>query len=632
MVIFDPNKPTTSTKFVSADIRDNFNALSRANDLRSSAQDVPDLTVVVQSGRFQFNSIESHLFAGGNSPTLDTTSGGTIGQERIAILQIDVSSVLSWKYGNWATAGSATSPNFDGNKITVSQVIITHDMTEITETELSDIRPFVNLSAGGISPILLTVAATDVLGPTLGQVAFDTSSLFSYTVGMSELLIYIDGVYQTEGIDYVETDEYTITFNAAVDAGSRVTIWKVGLAAQPGNLNFSDLDDISTNESAAFNAADVPTAINPFLTVSGHSNIDHSAIVPILTMLTDITTLQGHVTSVAGAHAASAISVVDNLTFASPTTVQEAVDSMQVLRDDFLNEHTIAGVHGPKVTIIQTDADSALTIDKTNTDAGVAVVISNSGTGKAVTIDHNGTSDLLTTTHSGLGGISFVINHDNVANASIAMTVVNSGLSNAMKITQVSASLPALHIDSCDASILIDNSSGTGNALQINQSGIGKGLSITQAGANVATLFNKTNVDSSNVIEISNSGTGKDIRGNSNNWDVDGLGNARLTSLAFNTGSSVGFRMVWGAISLAGGILDPGSGDWGPSKSGLGDYSISFAPPFSSPPIVQFTPIAPIAMDVQLQVPTIPGTASIFTFNAGILTDTDFHFIAIGSV
>ena len=45
-----------------------------------------------------------------------------------------------------------------------------------------------------------------------------------------------------------------------------------------------------------------------------------------------------------------------------------------------------------------------------------------------------------------------------------------------------------------------------------------------------------------------------------------------------------GTRQIFGAISSAGGVFDPGSGDWMVNKTGTGIYVIRFVPIFRSRP------------------------------------------------
>lgn len=612
-IIFDPNKPAPGDKFVSEDIRDNFNTLVRANDLRPSEQATPNLTVLVQSGRFTINAARSIEFSGGSSPAIDTTTGGAVGQQRVALLQIDDNADLAFKYGSWATAGAAAAPNADTNKIPIAEVLFDYNQTTLTDSDITDIRPFMSISAGGIgtiAPDKTIVTATDALGPNLGQIDFDTT--FEYTPGQNELLVFIDGVHQLSGTDYTEFDIDTIQFSSAVPAGSVVCIWKVGLSVlPPGSTLFEELSDINANQSDAFKAGDAPTLANPYLTVSGHAAVDHSTITPIPTILSDLSTLDTTVTThlaAAAAHSADNITVVDNLTFANPTTVQDAVDALETLRDDildnfFLVEHIATGEHGPRITINQTDGASLFSVvDITNAGSGNDI----EGNSSNWFIDKNGNATFGTVTANG---------------SSPGIIVNQSTADNAVEIAKTNTST--------GAGIYIENS-GTGQGITIDQAGNGRGLQVAQGNANTSTaLFTKAG-GTGNCVEIFNTGTGSDIRGTSNTWSISKAGIASVAGIS--TAGGTAHRNLWGHVSSAGSIAGAGSTGWTVVQNGTGDYTITFSAAFAGNPIVQCTTIGGTEMVAQLASAPTTTTVQVLTFASGVATDTDFQFTAVGPV
>ena len=86
---FDPNQPLYRSKLTSEFLRENFQALSRANDLRVTEQDPPDLTVKVEPGSYALTSESTLRYAGGSSDPLDTTTGGSPTQKRVFVLELD---------------------------------------------------------------------------------------------------------------------------------------------------------------------------------------------------------------------------------------------------------------------------------------------------------------------------------------------------------------------------------------------------------------------------------------------------------------------------------------------------------------------------------------------------------------
>lgn len=464
-ISFDTTKPVSGQRFRSEEIRENFQALSRANDLRCSEQDPPDLTIKVEAGAYAITSNETKFFTGGStleSLMLSALSGGSVGQTRIIVLELDTSGALLFNTsGSWVTPPTVpTAPNYTSDRIPLCEIVIFTGDTEITQDRITDVRPMINLGATGatgglVSPGVATSLADELgplgLGPGMGQQDFDTSSSFTYLPGQDEILVYSGGVYQTVDEDYTELDSETIRFLTARPDGERVTIWKVGLSATPGSIGLADLSDVDGNEAAAFNNADSPTAINPFLTTSGHAAIDHSALpslAPFAAHLVTIATNGGH------RHHASEIEATDTFAFSNATDIQGVLDDVETnIYQQFLDEHNADGTHGPKVTISQTSADNALNVVHGNVGfAGSVFNLVNNGTGNCLDI---------TSSHSG---------------SQTALSVAHSGGSDAVVITSdTTTGFHALEINTLDTS----NTTGN-NAINIDHARVGSNAVFTQ--------------------------------------------------------------------------------------------------------------------------------------------------------
>jgi hypothetical protein len=433
---FDPNKPATGQRFRSEEVRENFQALSRANDLRCSEQDPPDLTIRVESGTYAITSNETKFFAGGDSDPVDTTTGGSTDQQRIIVLELDAAGILQFNTsGAWVTPPTVpAAPNYTSDRIPLCEITITFGDTEITNSQITDVRPMINLGATGatgglVSPGKVTQLADENgplgLGPGNGQTDFKTTSSFTYFPGLNELLVFSGGVYQTCVEDYLEIDSETIRFLTARPDGERITIWKVGLSATPGSIGLADLSDVDGNEAAAFNNADSPTAINPFLTRSGHDAIDHSTLPSLAPFAAHLVTVA---TNAIYRHHASEIETTDNFTFTNATDVQGVLDDIETnVYLEFLDEHNADGTHGPKVSITQPNADNALIIVQDGAAAALDITKNDVGANNLMTLRNAaGSGRCISIVNSSVGN-AILINHDNTgANAALQINTLDT--------------------------------------------------------------------------------------------------------------------------------------------------------------------------------------------------------------
>ena len=543
-MVFDVTKPAENTRFNSQQIRDNFEAVGRASDLKCFEQDPPDRTIYVQPGRYYTVTTASTLFPGGDTDPIDTTTGGLLGQERIVVVEITDAVTLYLNYGAWAAAGSAVAPTYNPSNIALAEVLVTFNDQEIMDDQITDVRPLINLGNTGteiISPEIFTTTATP------GQTNFDTSSSFTFVPNASELLVWTGGVFQTPVIDYTEPNDHTVQFAVPRPVGERVTIWKVGISAVPATMSLYDLSDVSGNEADAFHNADAATAINPFLTISGHTAIDHTTLPFYGPIAIHLST-----TATSVRHHASLIEATDNFTFSSATNVQGVLDDVEGnIYQPFLAQHKNDGTHGPKVTIDQTTSNDALIINKAGVGTAVNLSIPVGSTAVGVTINNSGLSNGLLVkqaTSASAAGIRIEQSANNNglvilksgAGAGYGIYVLNSGTDPSIYIEQAgngkglriaqagSDNAVVIEKSSPDASsaVLINNS-GAGVALYVRQTSVSsQGIRVDQGTANTTIFLNKLNGGAGDVINISNSGSGYDIRGHNSNWWYDKSGNS----------------------------------------------------------------------------------------------------------
>ena len=515
MVVLDLTKPNSNTRFNSEDLRNNFTALSRANDLRCRASDPADLNVNVDPGVFSVNSTTATQFAGG-FVTIDTVTGGAPNQERVFVIEISPAGTLFVNVsGLWAPLGTATAPIFTIGNIGLCTVLVTFQDVVIPDDQIVDIRPIVNLGSSAIPP---------------------------------------------------------------------------------SGIAFADLSDIDGLQSAAFQAADFPTGANPFLTPT---------TAPIPTLLTDVSGLLtdtgDHFDGTGDRHPGEEIDLTDNFNFSNATDLQTFADDVESnIYQRFIFEHNSNGTHGPKVTILQTSADNALSITHNNVGfTGDAVNIINNGTGVALDIEQNSTTDLSAvnitqseinnmggpmvnmTLEATFGEVLHVQNTATNHNSNQeVMRVTQAGSGGAVLIRRTktnNSTNPGALLNISDAqnmsgavmggvrgvNITVLGTGGLSDAVRITHFGggttlhvigalgSGVGVEIEQAAASNALFVNKTNTDSGNAIDITNDGTGFDVRGNAGKWQVNSIGNSAFADVAVGggTGVATGFLvMTEGAI------------------------------------------------------------------------------------
>ena len=113
--------------------------------LRPHEADPPDNTVVVEAGTYvKSDGSASVTFAGGVSPTF-----GTVGADsRIDLLTIDDAGTLAVTVG--VQSASPTAPTYPAAKLVIAEVTIDETTTVVIfDADIRDVRPFLNLGAGG---------------------------------------------------------------------------------------------------------------------------------------------------------------------------------------------------------------------------------------------------------------------------------------------------------------------------------------------------------------------------------------------------------------------------------------------------------------------------------------------------
>lgn len=94
---------------------------------------------------------------------------------------------------------------------------------------------------------------------TAGQTVFNLSN--SYVIGNNQLQVYINGVYQTIGVNYTETSTTSFTLTSGVESGDRVT----AAIGSPVTNTPATFNSLTLNEGANLTiAAGVVTITNSF--------------------------------------------------------------------------------------------------------------------------------------------------------------------------------------------------------------------------------------------------------------------------------------------------------------------------------------------------------------------------------
>ena len=199
------------------------------------------------------------------------------------------------------------------------------------------------------------------------------------------------------------------------------------------------------------------------------------------------------------------------------------------------------------VVLDQANNNVSLDLKKTGSGVGNVIDIDNDGVGHGIFIKQDGAGNAL---HIDGGALDAVV-IDQANNFSCldigkmgtgagdVVDISNAGTGSALKITQTGGGI-ALEIDQ----------DGNDYGIYINQSSAGgTALNITSAANAASTLaVSKTGASTGTVLNISNSGTGYDIAGDSNEWYFRNGGGLKCTGLVM--GAKTTETITGGLISI----------------------------------------------------------------------------------
>ena len=110
------------------------------------------------------------------------------------------------------------------------------------------LRQLQNYIANASSGLVARLRETRKIA-TEGQTVFNLSDI-SYTPGVNNLQVYVNGVAQVAGIDYQETDSTTITFLSALNAGDAVDIYANDPVSTPDAALAANLASTTAGEGS----------------------------------------------------------------------------------------------------------------------------------------------------------------------------------------------------------------------------------------------------------------------------------------------------------------------------------------------------------------------------------------------
>jgi hypothetical protein len=491
---FDSVEPETGTLLLSSEVRNNFQALGRANELRPVLGTAVDpsrpLALFIESGNFATDGSTTRSFTGQLTGDFAPVSGP--GLERIDAVVITLAGALTIAQGVEAATGLAVPPPYPADSIPLAEVLIPFGITSLDDPSvvIRDVRPlYVTSAAGfGINPVEETFIATS------GQQVF-TLTAFQYAPGNFEINVFVGGVRKRITEDYLETGVNEISFLVGLPANETVTVWKVGAASAH---TLADLDDVSVAIAEAVTDPDIlrpniADRTNPFATLA----------------------------DVAGS--------IGGIPFSA--------------------EHdSVTGTHGPRVNILQTNDDTALLISRTDPGGtGAAVVITHAGASPGIAHTQSGNGDAISITQNGIGtAINIDYNDTTITNAPL---VIDRAVTDPNREPLIN-----LHDDTTGNGMNVSFSDdeltfadeATNTRRFVFDTAVGT-LKIQNGGNNVHLFINKTSVGGGRSIDITHSGTAEAL-----NVTSGGTGAAIRVN---NTGAGPDFIMA--TSPAPGGILDP---------------------------------------------------------------------------
>lgn len=505
---FVSDEPEQGTLLLSSEVRNNFQALDRANELRpvlGTAVD-PDrpLALFIESGRFATSGSATREFTGQLTGDFAAVASGP-GFERTDAVVITLAGSLIIAEGVDAAAGTSAAPPYPADSVPLAEVTIPFGITSLDDpgVVVKDVRPlYVTSAAGfGINPVEETLTATS------GQQVFSLTA-FTYAPGNAEINVFVGGIRKRVTADYLETAVDEVSFLVGLPAGETVTVWKVGSASAH---TLSDLDDVDVSTGEAVTDPDnvrtnVADRTNPFATLS----------------------------DVAGG--------VGTIPFG-------------------VEHNGSTGEHGPRVNILQTGDDTALLVSRTDPGGtGAAVVITHAGASPGIAHTQSGDGDAISIAQDGVGSaLNIDYNDTTVTNAPIlidrAVTDVNrepliqfhdattgNGTNFSFSDEELTLADEGTNtrkfVFNTEVGGLIIQNGGSNTHLRIDKTNAGGGRSIDIAHSGTAEALNISNSGTNAAIRINNPGVGSDliIVGAPNGGVLDPLwGGAASNADAFHT-------------------------------------------------------------------------------------------------
>ena len=595
---FVNSDPVFGTLLVSQEIRTNFQALERGNDLRSvlgtTVNPVKTLALWIEPGSYATDGSSTKFWAGGFTPDYGTAGWPSI----VNPVQYRTDTVVINSVGNIVISIGSESPTpppaspYPSDCVPIVEVTILQGIAALDDSNVTirDVRPmYVTSAAGfGINPKEETQYAAS------GQHTFNLATI-TYTPGNSELNVYMGGVRKNPNEDYIESSTTSITFidpatlpfiiTKGLPLNEKVTVWKVGAASAH---RLADLDDVSVDQA---NAVIDPLGVR-FTLYSGPSfsgTFLANANNPFAT-LADVSNVVGTI----------------------PFGVQHIASGLN------------AGKHGPTVTIDQTADNPTLKITKANVGGSFPVVlVDNSDSVPALQIMQTGVAPGVLLQQSGSADalqISYLSTVASVAPIAVLRTVSTareplitlranttgglganiSILGNELTFAN-QANVRTFTFDVATATLSITGSSdsprvvinhpsaGGGKSLEVIHVGANDAVRINNSGSAYALTLNNTSTNTILVVKGTATANLEPLWGSK--FGSPTYADAHHTHLpaALNAGTGIALAELNDVDSnLANAVIDTGS-TASPHRSSLADAD---------------NPLA-IMADIQVQIPRI---------------------------
>lgn len=526
----NPLVPSSGRPVQSQVVRENFQVLRGAASLWVYPNDPADLTVNVTAGNYQIDPAEVlTLLVDTTSPTLDTVGDqgfgvGSVGESRSAVLTIDdtqPSPVLQWLYGPWVVGVIQPSdrPMLPTDKVVLAEVHADYNDTEILADSIFDLRPLMSIGGTGGGGVTGPQGATGIAagGPlpsdTTSGTAFSTSSTTFQTVATTSVTLgFATSIF---GLFTFDIDSATANATAEV----RVVIDPSGTAddGQVSEFEFV-LADLTTGAAVQHISASLPAGTydveaqlrSPSNDTVTLNNFQLSAIgLEGLQGPTGIQGVTGPAASVGMFPGDFAFSSGFTTSSTSFTTVTGAGTSITITADDT----RILGLFTADIGV-----------DVANRDVAIRVVI---GADNGPEVEY--TFQLTDEVKAGvvqflsdplMAGTYSVDAEIKVSNADTIVTLNNFNLS-AMGLegVQGATGIPGPAGANLDATYLAGNT--------INIAGPGP-VEIDNTTSSTDSLTLTTSTGSGDALVFNNTGTGADIRGTGNTWEIEPNGDARF--------------------------------------------------------------------------------------------------------